>query len=121
MYTYLATAIVAAALAFAGAWRVQEWRHDALDKERIEAANELRRERERGADNAAASHEAFKENERVVYKTITETVDKIVERPVYRNVCLDADGLRQLNAAITGRIAAPGELAPALPRPEPAQ
>jgi hypothetical protein len=34
---------------------------------------------------------------------------------------LDHDGLRQLNAAITGRIAAPGELAPALPRPEPAQ
>lgn len=27
-------------------------------------------------------------------------VQKIVERPVYRNVCLDDDGLRELNAAI---------------------
>jgi hypothetical protein len=119
MYTYVITALVAALLSGIGAWRVQEWRHDALDKERIEAANELRRERERGADRAATSHESFKENERVVYKTITETVDKIVERPVYRNVCIDADGLRQLNAAITGRIATTGEPAPALPRPEP--
>lgn len=29
-------------------------------------------------------------------------VQKIVERPVYRNVCLDDDGLQELNAAIAG-------------------
>lgn len=27
-------------------------------------------------------------------------VEKIIERPVYRNVCFDADGVRELNKAI---------------------
>lgn len=34
--------------------------------------------------------------ERVQYVEI----EKIIERPVYRNVCLDDDGLRELNRAI---------------------
>lgn len=38
MYTYVATGLIAAMLAAAGAWRVQEWRHDAIDNERIEQA-----------------------------------------------------------------------------------
>ncbi|WP_196428118.1 hypothetical protein [Neisseria polysaccharea] len=48
----------------------------------------------------AAAYQAQKaareEKERVRY---VQTL-KIIENPVYRNVCLDADGLRELNAAI---------------------
>lgn len=44
-----------------------------------------------------------------VYRTITKTVDRVVERPVYRNVCLDADGLRNVNAALAGAAANPGQ------------
>ena len=36
MYTYLATALIAASLAATGAWRVQQWRFDAKEKERAE-------------------------------------------------------------------------------------
>lgn len=43
-----------------------------------------------------AQKAAREERERVRYVQ----VQKIVEKPVYRNVCLDADGLRELNAAI---------------------
>lgn len=35
MYTYLATAILAAALAFAGAWQTQNWRYGAMEKDRV--------------------------------------------------------------------------------------
>lgn len=31
-----------------------------------------------------------------------ETVEKIIKKPVYINRCLDADGVRELNAAIDG-------------------
>lgn len=115
MWTYVATAIVAAVMAFSSAWKVQDWRHDAQEKQRLEAEQETQRMRARSADKASEGHEQFKETERVVYQTITETVDRIVDRPVYRNVCLDADGLRQLNAAIAGRQPAASEPAPAVP------
>lgn len=111
------TGLVGAGLAFGAAWRVQDWRHDAAELQRREDAAELLRLRERTVDVAAVGHEQFKERERVVYQVITETVDRIVERPVYRNVCLDADGLRALNAAVLGRADNPGEPAPAVPEP----
>lgn len=37
LYTYLATALVAAALAFAGGWRVQDWRYGAKEAQRLDA------------------------------------------------------------------------------------
>lgn len=112
------TALVSAALAFGAAWKVQDWRHDAAELKRQEEASELQRLLARKSDNAAVSHEQFQERERVVYQTITETVDRIVEKPVYRNICLDADGMRALGAAIHGRPDDSGQPAPALPRPE---
>lgn len=36
MYTYVATAILAAALSATGTWKVQQWRMDAKEKEHVE-------------------------------------------------------------------------------------
>lgn len=47
IYTYAATAFIAAALAATGAWKVQQWRFDAKEKERVE--QELNDERVRAA------------------------------------------------------------------------
>ncbi|MBK7052249.1 MAG: hypothetical protein IPH54_17045, partial [Rhodoferax sp.] len=44
---------------------------------------------------------------RIEYRTRWRTIETLVDRPVYRNVCLDADGLRELNAAIAGQPATP--------------
>ncbi len=112
------TALVSAALAFGAAWKVQDWRHDAAELQRQEDVAETQRLSAKKADTAAVSHEQFQERERVVYQTITETVDRIVEKPVYRNVCLDADGMRALSAAIHGRADDPGQPSPAVPRPQ---
>jgi hypothetical protein len=64
---------------------------------------------------AAAALEVAKNEKEIVYRTITQTVDKIVDRPVYRNVCLDADGLRNINAAAAGHAADPGQPDAAVP------
>lgn len=36
-YTYAATGLIAAALAATGAWKVQDWRYGAKEKERVES------------------------------------------------------------------------------------
>ena len=88
--------------------------------------------RERGAqiqriDRAATGHEADKAQIRTEFLTITQEVERVVEKPIYRDrdplrpdagLCLDDDGLRLVRAAI-GAPAAPGQPAPTLPSPEP--
>lgn len=116
LYTYAATALVAFALGGAGAWKVQSWRMTALEKDRIEAAQEQRRNNERAANAAAAGFETDKDANEQRTRTIIKTVEKIVERPVYRAVCVDADGLRLLNDQIR-RAGDPGEPGLKMPRP----
>jgi hypothetical protein len=59
------------------------------------------------ADSAVASLETKNAATRVIYRTITQQVDKIVDRDVYRNVCFDDDGLRLANAALGGVAVTP--------------
>ena len=115
IWTHVAAALIAAAVAFTSGWKVNGWRHDSAEKQRIEDTRELARLNAKTSDKASTNHESFKENERVIYQTITKTVEKIVERPVYRNICFDDDGLRQLNSAVTGAEPAASKPAPAVP------
>lgn len=65
--------------------------------ERLKAAAIEGNEHARKSSAAYQAQKAAREEkERVRY---VQTL-KIIENPVYRNVCLDADGLRELNAAI---------------------
>ena len=65
-------------------------------------------------DQAATGLEADKAQIRTQFRTITKEVDRVVEKPVYRNVCFDDDGLRLIRAAIDPTTPA-GQLAPAVP------
>ena len=72
-----------------------------------DAANRAQREKEAAASaKAAADLQAERSKKKVVIEQRTVYVDKIVERPVYRNQCFDADGMRCLNAAIAGKDSA---------------
>jgi hypothetical protein len=52
------------------------------------------------AQKASEDYEQSKETERVKTETITRTVQKIVERPIYINTnCFDDDGVRIVNEA----------------------
>lgn len=93
--------------------------HAGVDAQRelvAKAASEKEKLRklERG-DQAAAGHEADKVQIRTEFKTIIQEVERVVEKPVYRDtVCFDDDGLRLIAAALGGSAAA-SEPATALP------
>lgn len=100
MHLYIMAAI-ALASAF-GSWQVQEWRYGAKEAARLEQAREDRARAEKTIDTAATGHEADKVQIRTEFITITQEVERVIEKPFYvaSEQCLDADGLRTLNAAI---------------------
>ena len=53
-------------------------------------------------DKLAQELEDTKKKRQENVRTITKTVEKIIDRPVYSNVCLEPDGLHVINAAIKG-------------------
>ena len=88
------------------AYKIRESGKDAIRLEWAEA-NRLQREKEaKQIAEAAKALEAANAKRKIVYRTITKQVDKVVERPVYRNICLDDSGLRCLDAAIRGEVGA---------------
>ena len=82
-----------------------------------QAANEKARAEEaaKGA-KAATTLEVKRAATKIVYRTIREQVDKIVEKPVYSESCFDARGLCIANAAILGKSADSCLANPAVPR-----
>ena len=85
-----------------------------------EANEKARAEEAAKASKAATTLEVKREKARVVYRTIREQVDRIVDRPVYVSRCLDDDGLRLARCAILGKSAdscVPDKPVPATPAP----
>jgi hypothetical protein len=115
----LAGAILIATASFGAGWKASSnsWKADMLAAEQAHA-DQLRAEIDR-SNIIAAALESEKGKSRVVYKTITKRVDKIIDRPVYLNQCFDADGLRLANSAIAGQAPDPGESPSTLPKPTP--
>ena len=107
--------IGAFAVGAAGAWQIQEWRHDADDKARVEQAARDSLRRAENADRAAGDYEETKTAAEVRERVVIKEVTRVVEKPVYRNECLDDDGLRILAADIQARTAS-GKPAAAVPR-----
>ena len=102
IYTHAAVAALAVALGFAGGWKTQGWRWDAADKQRIELESKERQKQLDRANTASTTFEDKRATNETRYRTVTVTLEKVVDRPVYLQSCLDADGLRILNAQISG-------------------
>ncbi len=116
MHLYIMAAIAIAA-AF-GSWQVQEWRYGAKEADRLEAIKRDRMIAEKNIDTAAVGHEKDKVEIQTEFLTITKEVERVIEKPFYVNseLCMDDDGLRELNAA-RAPAAAASQPAPALPGP----
>lgn len=56
------------------------------------------------ANKVSEQHEEAKQAERVRTEIINTKVEKIIERPVYSDVCFDADGMSVVNEAATSGI-----------------
>lgn len=115
IYVYAAIAVAAIGVGFAGGWQTRGWKasHDEAAQARADARTALARAEK--VDGAAAGLEQSKERIRVQTVTLTREVERLVDRPVYRDRCLDDDGLRLVAAAAAGASAPAGEPAPAVP------
>ncbi len=102
------------AIGAAGAWQVQAWRWRAADADRLELEREARRGQEQRADGAAVRHEATRAGLQQQRQVLTREIERVVEVPLYRDVCLDADGLRVI-ATAAGASPDSGQPAPAVP------
>lgn len=93
-------------VAFGGGWYARgqlEEIEDAKQAQAIQRAVDTFREHEQNvARTLDQKLEKLKANERVIEREIP----KIIDRPVYRNVCIDADGLRLLEEARVGKTGA---------------
>ena len=97
LYTHLAAALVGAAVAATSAWQIQNWRLDSAEKARLEKEAEIRRNNEKRTSSAAEGLEQDKVKIEIRYRTITKTVTEFIDRPVYKNICLDQDGVDAIN------------------------
>jgi len=114
MYVYLLAALLALSVGFGSGWKVRAWKASSDDADRVsQVAHDAAVKAER-VDTAATAHEAFKAAVQVREHIVYREVERVIEKPVYSNVCLDDDGLRIIAADIAARTA-PSEPAPALP------
>lgn len=95
-------------------WLVHSWKTEAEEAERQQAAQELAREQQRMVNRASAQHEARREQREARERVVVKEVERVLEKPVYREFCLDDDGLRLLTEDIAASNAR-RELGPPVP------
>lgn len=80
------------------------------DQVNILAENQKKFEAEVAKNNAlSAALDSQKGNVNALTNTLNAQAAKIVIRPVYRNVCFDADGLHIANSALTRQSSTSGQ------------
>ena len=118
----LTTLIVAGAVvaSFGAGYKVADNVADARQLKLIQLEKKRYAELESQYHGASADLERVLTARRTQQTSIAQKVEQIVVRPVYRNACLDVDGLRAANAALNGTPASPDEpdtKMPATPTP----
>lgn len=115
IWTHAAAGVLALAVGFAGGWKTRTWKAGSDEAVRMQQeAQDAARKVER-ADSASSMFETGRDAQRERIRVITKEVDRVVDRPIYRDgVCLDDDGLRLIANAVAGPELA-GEPASALP------
>lgn len=111
---YAAIAAVIFALGFGAGIKVHSTMDRAEQAAQLEQQVKERAIQAQRVDQAAQRHEQFKAAALVRERVVIKEVERVVQTPVYRNKCIDADGLRILAADIAARTA-PSEPAPAVP------
>lgn len=91
----------------------------ALQAQAAESAQKQRQAELIQSSNASTGFQNDTAKARIIYRTIHDQVTNIVDRPIYRDVCLDDDGVRLADAALAGILTAPNPSGPntAMPRP----
>ena len=109
----LIAAGVALVLAFGTGWWLRGLQVKAATVDQTKAQAQADVKQAQRTSEAVQNHAKVKTETEIRYVTVTREVEKLVERPVYLERCMDDDGLRVLNAQILGTNS-PGP-GPALP------
>ena len=118
IYAGIAGAVLLVLLSGWTGWRLAATSYQADIIKEQNATADLLAAAARQANAQAEELEQAKAKREIIYRTITKTVDRIVDRPVYRSDCLDDDGLRIANEALTGTPAAASQPDADLPAPD---
>ena len=102
-----------------GVYKVKQWGGNEVRAEWSQANEKARKEEAERASLAAAELEKARAEKKIVYRKITETVDRYIDRPVYHNACFDADGLRDANRALLGTLSDPAKPDSGVPATKP--
>ena len=102
VYAVLALAVMG--MIGTGVYKVKQWGGNEVRAEWNQANEKARAEEQAKSEQAAKELADAKAKRQVVYKTITQTVDKYIDRPIYKSECFDPDGLRDAQSAIAGKI-----------------
>lgn len=121
IYVTLGVAALSAAGSSLATWRVVHNAWVASQVEEVKAGIAAYKADAARENAEAAATLATEEKIRVVTKTVIQRVDKIVDRPIYVRACFDDDGLRLVNASLTGAALDSSQPAAALQPPTPAR
>ena len=112
----LIAAGAALVLAFGAGWWLRGLQVKAAMVKQTQAQAQADVQQAQRTSEAVQTHAEAKVKTEIRYVTTVKEVEKLVERPVYLERCMDDDGLRVLNAQILGTNSpSPG---PALPEAE---
>lgn len=116
----VASAVISGLLCFLAAWNIQSNIFEAEEAKRKVAEGIAKDQQIEKANDAATGHEKTKIEIRTKFLTVTETVEKIIEKPVYRADCFDDDGMRSHADAVklTGNTSEPSYSMPTAPTPQ---
>lgn len=64
-------------------------------------------EKQNAINQVSADYEKAKSKQQARVETVTRTVQKIVERPVYQQHCFDADGVSAINSLVASNTSEP--------------
>lgn len=100
---------------FAYGTRVGAAQEQAAQKRADDAAAAVRRQLQGQIDASAQRHQAAEYARQANVREIYHETQKVIERPVYRNLCIDADGVQLLDRAASAANGAslPGAAGPA--------
>jgi len=87
------------------AYRIYDAGGEHVELQWAEAKADQRKKDEAKIAKASDNLEKANAKARVITREIRVEVEKIIERPIYSNVCLDSDGLRLARCAIRGQSA----------------
>lgn len=86
---------------FAYGTRVGVAQEQAAGKRASDAAEAERQRLQHQIDASAKQHQAAEYTRQTNVREIYHESEKVIDRPVYHNVCVDADGVRLLDRAAT--------------------